>query len=299
MTEGDLFKALFEVIPYNIYLADIDSHDILYMNKQMIQQRGNLVGRKCYEQIYGEEKPCYFCKNADLIDHERKPNNKRIVFECFNPVDDNWYQLHEQAVTWADGHTVKYAIAVNISELKETQNRLAEAHAQLALKNRELERLSTIDHLTEAFNRSKIDELVQREIERSRRYQRDMSIIIIDIDHFKEVNDLNGHQIGDRLIKEIVTVIRENIRQTDYLGRWGGEEFLIVCPETDLPCVQIMAEKLRTKIEEFNFSIVKHKTASFGIACLTPVDDEESLIKRADDSLYFAKNNGRNRVGCL
>lgn len=140
MTKGDLFETLFDIIPYNIYLADIDSYEILYMNKEMIKQRGNLVGRKCYKNIYGEPKPCYFCKIPDLIDDKRKPNNKTIVFEWFNPVDDNWYQLQEKAIYWPDGKTVKYAIAVNIMELKETQNRLAEAHALLTLKNREVEK---------------------------------------------------------------------------------------------------------------------------------------------------------------
>jgi len=297
LTEGDLFKALFDVIPYSIYLADISSLKILYMNKQMIKQRGNLVGRKCYKSIYGEPKQCLFCKNSELIDGERKPNNKMIVFECFNPVDDHWYQLHEKAITWPNGDIVKYAIAVNISELKETQNRLAEAHAQLALKNRELERLSATDHLTQAYNRLKIDELMREEVERAKRYQRVLSIIMIDIDHFKEVNDQYGHQTGDLVLKEIVSIINENSRNIDFLGRWGGEEFIIVCPETDITGVRIMAEKLRQKIEEFNFSIVKRKTASFGVACLTPEDDEESLIRKADESLYFAKNNGRNRVG--
>ena len=93
------------------------------------------------------------------------------------------------------------------------------------------------------------------------------------------------------------SVIKENTRDTDFLGRWGGEEFIIVCPETDLPGAHVMAEKLRRRIEEFNFSIVKRKTASFGVASLTPEDDEVSLIRKADESLYFAKNNGRNRVG--
>jgi len=297
VTEADLFKALFDVIPYNIYLADINSFKVMYMNKQMIKQRGNLVGRKCYKSIYGEPKPCLFCKNPDLIDDERKPNNKMIVSECFNPVDDHWYQLHEKAITWPNGDTVKYAIAVNISELKQTQNELAEAHAQLSLKNRELERLSATDHLTQAYNRLKIDELMRVEVGRTRRYQRVLSIIMLDIDHFKEVNDQYGHQTGDLVLKEVVNIIKDNTRNTDSLGRWGGEEFIIVCPETDLSSAHVMAEKLRKKIEEFDFSIVKRKTASFGVASLTPEDDEESLIRRADESLYFAKNNGRNRVG--
>lgn len=296
MTESDLFKALFDVIPYNIYLADIESYEILYMNKQMIKQRGNLVGRKCYKSVYGEQKPCYFCKIPDLIDDERKPNNKMMVFECFNPADDNWYQLHEKAISWPDGKTVKYGIAVNISELKETQNRLAEAHAQLTLKNKELERLSTIDHLTETYNRSKIDETIRAEVNRARRYQRVLSIIMIDIDHFKEVNDLHGHHTGDLVLKQLVNIFQKNIRSTDALGRWGGEEFLIVCPETTLANAHVMAEKLRQKVEKFNFPNVGQKTASFGVAGLVPEDDVDSLLRRADQSLYLAKNNGRNRV---
>lgn len=296
MTEGDLFKALFDIIPFNIYLVDIDSYEILYMNKEMIKQRGNLIGRKCFKNIYGERKPCNFCKIPELINDKRKPNDKVVVFEMFNPVDDNWYQLQEKAISWPDGKTVKYAIAVNITELKETQNSLAEAHALLTIKNRELETISTTDALTQIFNRARIDELLRKEIERARRYQRELAVMLLDIDHFKEVNDRFGHQTGDTVLKEFARIIGLNLRQTDFLGRWGGEEFLVICPETDLSNACLIAEKLRQQIEKFNFPGIGHRTASFGIAGLLPGDDQETLLKRADESLYFAKKGGRNKV---
>lgn len=290
---------MFDIIPFGIYVVDINNYKIIYMNKHMIEHRGNLVGKVCYENIYCEDNVCYFCKINKLIDSNRRPNMNTIVFEIFNPADDKWYQLQERAMSWPDGRIVKYSICVDITELKETQNKLAEAHAKLAIKNKELQALSSTDKLTKLNNRPKIDELFSYHVNNSKVLGNELSIIMVDLDKFKYVNDAFGHQMGDMLLKEISGVLRANLRKNDHIGRWGGEEFLIICPDTSLKEAKVIAEKLRNAIASYSFETIGKKTASFGIASLGRGDNENLLLKKADDALYKAKKLGRNRVEYL
>jgi diguanylate cyclase (GGDEF)-like protein len=134
------------------------------------------------------------------------------------------------------------------------------------------------------------------EISRSIRYNRIFSIILIDIDDFKATNDTFGHNAGDTLLKEIADNIHATVRDTDFTGRWGGEEFLVICPETDVNGAMSLAEKIRSVIESNDFTNAVTKTASFGVTTYLDDKDINSLIKRADDALYTAKKNGKNRV---
>lgn len=295
MIEGDLFKSLFDVIPFDIYVVDVKNHEIIYMNKKMIEGRGNFIGSRCHEFIYGETKPCYFCKIPQLLDPEGgRPMDKTVVFELFNPVNDRWYQLQEKAMTWPDGRITKYSIAVDISELKETQNRLAEAHAELALKNRTLQRLSTTDALTDLLNRMKIEELVEESVYAHSRYGRTFSVILIDIDHFKDVNDTYGHPTGDEVLRRLSGILKSQIRKTDAAGRWGGEEFLILCRDTDQESAAVLAEKLRETVQAQGAE--PGVTISLGVAGYLEGEDRVDLIRRADAALYRAKQAGRNRT---
>ncbi|MDD4950438.1 diguanylate cyclase [Sulfuricurvum sp.] len=155
---------------------------------------------------------------------------------------------------------------------------------------------SYTDFLTGLNNRSKFEEKINEEIKRSLRYNHPLSLIMIDIDHFKEVNDIYGHVCGDTILKEFSTLLSENIRQTDLLARWGGEEFVILCPHTDLEGAVNLAESLRGKIEEHTFCEVGLKTASFGVAQFQCDTDAILLFQRVDHALYQAKEQGRNKV---
>lgn len=156
--------------------------------------------------------------------------------------------------------------------------------------------LATTDPLTGLYNRLKIDEIFEEYLKKSLVNNFSFSIIIIDIDNFKTVNDTYGHQSGDIILQEFSSLIKLNIRAEDMLGRWGGEEFLIITSIEDINKVESFASKLRKIIENFEFSIVGQKTASFGISTYHKNDDAKSMIKRADDALYLAKKNGRNQV---
>ena len=159
-----------------------------------------------------------------------------------------------------------------------------------------IEKLSEIDHLTQVFNRKKIETILAKEIHRAKRYGTTFSVIMIDIDHFKHVNDTYGHQTGDEVLVGAASLLRQSIRLTDSVGRMGGEEFLVICSQTDLEASCEVAEKLRRSLSEKVFESAGFQTASFGVSDYRDGDTPASIVKRADDALYQAKKTGRNRV---
>lgn len=163
-----------------------------------------------------------------------------------------------------------------------------------ALKNAYV-RIRT-DALTGLNNRMKLDEALENEVNRAQRYQITFSIIMLDIDYFKKVNDTYGHLVGDQVLKKLSDLLKRTFRKTDIPGRWGGEEFLILLPQQDRMHACMIAEKLRSAIEASEFPDVGTITSSFGVTEYAAGDTVENLIKRADDALYRAKKLGRNRV---
>ncbi|MDT8339848.1 MAG: diguanylate cyclase, partial [Sulfurimonas sp.] len=161
---------------------------------------------------------------------------------------------------------------------------------------KELEKLATIDKLTGIYNRRRFEEFLQIEMEVAKRHSQPLSLILVDIDHFKSVNDTYGHQVGDMVLSQTTKVISQNLRKSDIFGRWGGEEFVVICPQTNKNKAFILAEKLRASIEEHEFEKVGHKTICLGIAELEHDDNEKTLVEKADKALYEAKNGGRNRA---
>lgn len=181
-------------------------------------------------------------------------------------------------------------------QIAQLEDRLSERTTELLKKNLQLQQVSTTDALTQLPNRLKLDEQFLQAIKQSKRYQTPLSIILIDLDHFKDVNDFYGHQIGDDVLQELSELLKNNIRETDLVGRWGGEEFLIICPNLDSEHSEKLAEKLRQLIENHQFKTVGHKTASFGTSEFRQRDTEETMLERADKALYQAKGNGRNQI---
>ena len=120
--------------------------------------------------------------------------------------------------------------------------------------------------------------------------------MFFDIDYFKKVNDTYGHQIGDHILILLIKLVSKFLRKIDILGRWGGEEFIIILPNTDLKKAISVAEKLRLKIEKYNFFEIGTLTCSFGVTAVSKNDNYDSIIKRVDSLLYKAKKSGRNRV---
>lgn len=160
----------------------------------------------------------------------------------------------------------------------------------------QLEKLATTDQLTGIYNRHKFEQLFESELEREKRYQFNLSLIMFDIDYFKNVNDTFGHDVGDSVLKRVVQIVSENTRAVDIFARWGGEEFLILCPNTEEVQAVSLAEKLRKEIESKSFERVNHITCSFGVTSYKVAETKESFIKRVDEAMYEAKQTGRNKV---
>lgn len=159
-----------------------------------------------------------------------------------------------------------------------------------------IEKMATTDALTGLYNRLELDNINRNELEKAKRYQHTFSVIMVDIDYFKSVNDTYGHQVGDTTLKAIASILQSSVRSVDSLGRWGGEEFLIICCDTDLDGALQLAEHIRVAIELYEFETIGHKSCSFGVSEYKEDDTQESMLKRADDALYRAKEEGRNRV---
>ena len=159
-----------------------------------------------------------------------------------------------------------------------------------------LKKMATHDPLTKIYNRHGLNELIDQKIEEFKRFGHPLSVIFFDIDFFKKINDSYGHDIGDYVLKNIASLVKNEIRQSDIFGRWGGEEFIIFLPETTLKDAIRLAEKLRAEIESHAFYEIDNLTCSFGVTQLRQEQSKSALIKEVDTLLYRAKNSGRNCV---
>jgi diguanylate cyclase (GGDEF)-like protein len=161
---------------------------------------------------------------------------------------------------------------------------------------REMRTLAHTDALTGLANRRAAQEVLGREVARAARYDRDLAVLMIDIDRFKVLNDGHGHPVGDRVLVALAERLRAHVRASDLIARWGGEEFVVVAPETPMPFSLQLAEQLRAQIAKDPFLDGHEITVSVGVASFRPGDDVDTLISRADAAMYRAKEAGRNRV---
>jgi diguanylate cyclase (GGDEF)-like protein len=225
---------------------------------------------------------------ASLTEEERHTIlNRWVAIQYAEPVN---YSLY-----WKIIGTILFILG-----LMTYRNRIISRYnTQLRQLNQQLEHLSNTDPLTGVLNRHALGKLFHHEIARCERYQTRFAVIMADIDHFKQINDLYGHNTGDRVLKEIAHILTQNIRKNDAVGRWGGEEFIIACPQTDQQGALRLSESLRVLIEQHHFDMASSITSSFGVTVYNGHESTESFIKRVDDALYHAKHSGRNRVEFL
>jgi two-component system cell cycle response regulator len=190
------------------------------------------------------------------------------------------------------------AFYVSIRTIKETAHTIITFTeiTDLAIEKNQLKHQSTVDALTNIYNRAFFNEAIHNEIEEAKRYARELSIISFDIDHFKQVNDNHGHDNGDIILKELAALVKDSIRQADVFARVGGEEFMIIAPSTSGEGATALAEQIRVKIETHHFSNGLKTTSSFGVTQYQSDEAESTLLKRVDIALYEAKSSGRNRV---
>ena len=168
--------------------------------------------------------------------------------------------------------------------------------AKLRRANKQLKISSQTDALTGLFNRRHFDTIFDKEIARARRFSHPLSVVLMDVDFFKKINDELGHLMGDQILIEVAQLIRQQIRGIDTACRWGGEEFLVICPETSAEQAALLAERILQAIRSHAFSSQRPLTLSAGVACLQQDEAEDALLHRADEALYQSKHGGRNQI---
>lgn len=185
-----------------------------------------------------------------------------------------------------DGHTTHLStIMRDISELKRLESQLYY--------------MATHDEQTGLFNRRRFEQCINDEIYRAKRYERGFSLIMFDIDHFKSINDNHGHETGDRVLARLSEVVTSQLRQADVFARWGGEEFMILLPETGLDGAELVAEATRKIIAQTDFRKPRHVTVSLGVTQYRQPESIDSLLTRVDNLLYQAKSEGRNQTAVV
>lgn len=211
-----------------------------------------------------------------------KNNELSVLHKKFNHLLKKISDEEEKRITIDNKHTM------------ELEKKVEDRTKDLKRVNKELSALAQTDALTGLYNRSMLDHEIEKNYEHFKRYHRVFSIILIDIDHFKNINDTYGHDIGDEVLIKISEMLRTFSRKTDVVGRWGGEEFLIVCSETSMENAYQFADTLRRIIHDYEFNTIGQISASFGISQIKNNVLPHELVKQADIALYRAKDKGRN-----
>ena len=181
-------------------------------------------------------------------------------------------------------------------EIGQVLGELATMQDKLKAVIGELDHLASTDKLTGSWNRRRLEEAAKSEMDRLKRYDHPLCLMVFDIDFFKKINDCYGHNAGDQVLAELAATIRTSLRTSDSLTRWGGEEFVVLCPNTTLSTASLLAERLRNKIAGVSFPEVEQVTVSVGVAECVSGESWEQWFKRADEALYRAKTGGRNQV---
>jgi diguanylate cyclase (GGDEF)-like protein len=241
---------------------------------------------------------------SELCRAIRKHDFGNYVYIILLTAKDSKNDIIEGLEAGADDYLTKPVDDAELIARLTTAERVIRLESSLKQRNKEIALLSITDPLTKVFNRGYLNENLPKAFKRAVRYQQNLSIIICDLDHFKDVNDNHGHQIGDLVLKAFVKELNSSLRKDlDWMARYGGEEFLIALPETDLNGGTAAAERFRQRIEKLvihadgkNIQI----TASFGVAAINQEGDKsylttDDLIKAADRCLYQAKDRGRNK----
>lgn len=258
---------------------------ITYVNDALVAHTGyrhsELIGKKISMFKSGHHDKAFY---KELWDTILSGQIFRGVF--VNIKKDKQIYYEEETITpiMDSNHQVQHFVATS----KDITDRVK--------MEEKLQRLAITDDLTNIYNRYKVNQEIEIEIARAMRYKSSFSLIMIDIDHFKNVNDTYGHDIGDYVLKELSAVVSKLIRESDRFGRWGGEEFMIIAPNIEKEQVIQLANKLRDVISTHTFKNVKQVTISLGATLFSDADTKENLLKRVDEALYESKENGRNRL---
>jgi len=242
------------------------------------------IKHNCITELFITEKNYFTSKNTALWTDEimKLEDNNRVVLMKNNKNEDIIFRVNVKSFVFNSKH-----IVISFTDITDLKNYTYELQYQ-----------ATHDNLTKLFNRQKFNDELEKEITRENRYVHGLCLMMLDIDNFKNINDTYGHDIGDIVLKDISKIIVNSIRATDYPCRWGGEEFMVLLPETQFDDGYNIAEMIRTNIERYeNSTFTNPITVSIGIAQFTVNQDSiETFIKNVDNAMYQAKNTGKNKV---
>lgn len=277
------FEMIFELFPDPTIITTMDDGKLVAYNRafsKMIQTREKTIIDESVnihdlyfeldkrDQLISELKRTGVCENMEIVVNDEK--------------GEMFVALVSAQVINIEGEAHILSVIRDITELK----RLEEKVVQLSIK----------DKLTQVFNRPKLEEFLQGELERSERTTAPFSVILVDVDSLRNINDTYGNLVGDDLLVAIANIVKRNVRATDIIGRWSGEEFLIILPDTDEKGAFTLAEKIRITVEKTQFKTVEKATASFGVAAYRKDLLPATLIARVHSARNRAKEKGKNRV---
>ena len=289
--ERNLFKILIENIYSGIALYGKDK--FLYVNSALLNLSGltreEFLNKSVIDFFDIDENQLYSPRISLFKVHHTDEFSSRFIYKYKGKMDSIRYiDLFRTVVTYNSEETGLAIFTDVTDQISREQNILVEKDIY--------KELSEIDALTQVYNRRAMDAKLTELLNLAKRYNRPLSLIMFDIDRFKNINDTFGHETGDLILKELAAAAKENLRTTDFFARYGGEEFMVIAPETSLKTAKELAERLRLKIHEHDFKIGINVTISLGVTSLTAEDSEQSIINRADSALYKAKEGGRNLV---
>lgn len=233
-----------------------------------------------------------------IVDVENQPRlSPRSSFTTWKEVvrgsSEPWQPAEQLAIRDLGSDLM---VAISSHEITRLNTDLQNEQDALAQANERLRQLALTDPLTGAGNRQKTENDIDSALNNAQRHDNTFSLLLFDIDKFKHLNDNYGHNLGDHVLKSMVQRVGECLRESDSLGRWGGEEFVVLMPNTDSSGAQLLAERLLKQVESTDFGLDEKVTISIGVAEWHPDDDRPALVARADDAMYEAKESGRNRV---
>ena len=303
-----------ETSPKGRILVVDDSHDNVEIIATQLRFRGYEVeeagrGHQALERVHASP-PDLILLDVMLPDLDGYEISRRIKTDSalpFIPIilvtaRDSTQDKVAGLDAGADDYLTK---PINFPELEarvRSMLRIKRLQDELEEKNRELAQLSISDGLTGLFNHRHMQQLLEEEFERANRSGGPLAVAMLDLDRFKSVNDTYGHQVGDRVLQDMAEILRETAREIDRIGRYGGEEFIVILPETGIDDAAVFAERVREEVENFEFAQGMREplsmTVSAGVAEYPDprVADPQELVKHADQALYAAKGAGRNRI---
>jgi diguanylate cyclase (GGDEF)-like protein/PAS domain S-box-containing protein len=294
--QSEKYKKLFEASADALSIIDLDSGKFIECNESAIKMHGveneeSFLNLKPSE-ISPEKQPCGgLSLNLARERIKKSYTHGPQLFEWIHSKSDGSTFPCLVSLTALKIDGVKYVLAIgrNISKLKEHTKELEHL-------NEKLIETSNTDYLTGLFNRKFLDEVSCREISRSNRYKSKLSCLFLDIDNFKKVNDLFGHDIGDKVLIDLANILNECAREADVCARWGGEEFCVLLPDTCSTKALDVAERYRCLIENHTFQVIGRITVSIGVTEYISATPMNLMFKNADEALYQAKNSGKNKV---